>query len=243
MTPDQARSEAKRLLGLVETGFDPVAERRAARGTRTFKDVAEDFLRLHVATKRKGRTFAEYSRILHDHILPVIGQKGIKEISKADAARIHAKMASTPYQANMALKITSSVWNWAESRDEVSGSNPCSRLEHFPERSRRYLSSDELARLGDALRTAKIGPYSRAAIRLLILTGARLREVLHAKWSEVDFERGALFLPDSKTGRKTIYLAALEILNSLPRIDGNPHIIPGALPGRPRTDLHSPWLW
>ncbi|MGH6853581.1 MAG: tyrosine-type recombinase/integrase [Methylocella sp.] len=117
--------------------------------------------------------------------------------------------------------------------------------------------SDELARSGDARREGEtIGPpdaidaagpnakhaaprrtvldlYAGAAIRLLILTGARLREILDAQWQHVDFKRGVIFLPDSKTGRKTLYLnaAALEVLSSLPRIEGNPHIIAGVKGG------------
>ena len=67
--------------------------------------------------------------------------------------------------------------------------------------------------------------YAVAAIRLLILTGARLREILHAKWEYVDFERGVIFLPDSKTGRKPVYLsaAALSILAGLPRLKATLH--------------------
>jgi integrase len=95
------------------------------------------------------------------------------------------------------------------------------------------LTSEELARLGDTLRngettglpysvdeskpTAKHAPkadnrrvkldqHAAAAIRLLILTGARLREILHAKWEQVDAERGLIFLADSKTGKKPLYL-------------------------------------
>jgi integrase len=68
-----------------------------------------------------------------------------------------------------------------------------------------------------------LDPYAIAAIRLLLLTGARLREVLHARWDWFDAERGMLLLPDSKTDEKSIYLssAALSILNELPRIHGN----------------------
>ena len=86
-------------------------------------------------------------------------------------------------------------------------------------------------------------PHATAAIRLLILTGARLREILHAKWEHVDFERGVILLPDSKTGRKTIYLsaAALEILAGLPRLAGNPYVFPGGVEGKPRADLKKPW--
>ena len=86
LTPDEARSEAKQLLGIVEAGSDPIAERRAAREVRTFKAVA-DFLSLHAATKRKARTVAEYRRILQAHILPVIGSKRIVDVLREAACR------------------------------------------------------------------------------------------------------------------------------------------------------------
>jgi integrase len=81
-------------------------------------------------------------------------------------------------------------------------------------------------------RLRKFDRHSIAAIRLLVLTGARLREILDAKWEHVDLDRGMIFLPDSKTGRKPIYLpaAAAEILSALPRVDGNPYVIPGERP-------------
>jgi hypothetical protein len=56
LTPEEAGKLEKVILGAVETGADPIAERRAVRAVRTFKMVAEDFLALHVATKRKART-------------------------------------------------------------------------------------------------------------------------------------------------------------------------------------------
>jgi integrase len=77
----------------------------------------------------------------------------------------------------------------------------------------------------------------------LILTGARLREILNAKWEQIDIERGLIFLADSKTGRKPLYLsaAAQEVLADIPRIEGNPHVIAGAKDGAPRSDLKKPW--
>ena len=105
------------------------------------------------------------------------------------------------------------------------------------------MTSDELARLGDALEAASLDPFAVAAIRLLILTGARLREILHARWDYVDFERETIFLPDSKTGKKPIYLnaAALAVLADLPRLEGNPHVFPGKKDGMPREGLDRPW--
>jgi integrase len=272
LTPDEARSEAKQLLGIVEAGSDPIAERRAAREVRTFKAVADDFLALHAATKRKARTVAEYRRILQAHILPVIGARRIMDVRRADVARLHAGLVRTPYEANRTLAVVSAVWNWAARRDEVAADgNPAKAIERYPGQGReRFLTSEEFARLGDTLRLAEttglpwqvdetkpaarhapnagnrlrtLDPFAVAAIRLLILTGGRLREILDAQWQHVDIERGVIFLPDSKTGSKPVYLsaAALEVLAGLPRIEGNPHIIPGEKAGQPKADLKKPW--
>jgi integrase len=109
----------------------------------------------------------------------------------------------------------------------------------------RFLSSDELARLGDALAQCetRFGPYASGAIRLLCLTGARLNEVLALRWQEVDFERGLALLPDSKTGRKIVQLSApaLAVLANLPRLSGCPYVIAG-MDGR-RADLQRPWAF
>ena len=82
-----------------------------------------------------------------------------------------------------------------------------------------------------------------AAVRLLVLTGARLGEVLTLKWDEVDFENASLRLTDSKTGAKTIYLSepALDVLQALPRYAENPHVIIGIRPGAHLVNLEKPW--
>jgi integrase len=92
-------------------------------------------------------------------------------------------------------------------------------------------------------RRVMLDPFAVAAIRLLILTGARLREILHARWEHVDFERGVIFLPDSKNGKKPIYLSAasLAVLAALPRIEGNLFVISGEKAGQARVDLKRPW--
>jgi integrase len=169
------------------------------------------------------------------------------------------------------LAALSSMFGWAERNGYLpeSHNNPARGVARYREHGReRFLTGEELTRLGDALRLAEtdglpwdtdgiskhlsgqenrravLDPFAVAAIRLLILTGARLREILHARWDQVDFERGILFLSDSKTGRKPVYLSApaLTVLADLPRIEGNPHIIPGAKEGKPRHDLKKPWF-
>ncbi len=272
LTPDEARSEAKKLLGSVEKGEDPIAARKAERQVQIFSEIAAEFLSLHAKAKRKARTHDGYKILVDRHINPAIGPIRITELRRADVTKMHAKMSATPGAANRAVALVSAIWNWPSKRDLVAlGENPARAITRYPESAKeRFLSSDEFRRLGDALakgetkglpyeinqdgpkakharkpenRKRIIDPYAAAAIRLLILTGARLREILHARWENVDFERGILFLPDSKTGRKPVYLgaAALEILAKLPRIEGIPYVIAGLTPDKPRADLKNPW--
>jgi integrase len=279
LTPDEARSAAKKLLGAVENGADPIAQRQAERRVRTFAEVADDFLSLHVEKKRKGRTGAEYKALLKSHILPAIGSRRVVDVRRADVARLHAHMAETPYQANRTVAVVSAVWNWAARRDEVDfAKNPAKGIERNREEGReRFLKADELARLGDALtlaedeglpyaidetkagakhapkpenRRVKLDPHAVAALRLLIFTGARLREILDAQWQYVDLERGVMFLPDSKTGKKPVVLSApaqavladlAKLKAEQPRLKANPHIIAGAGEAQPRADLKKPW--
>ena len=270
LTPDEARSLAKEVLGAVERGNDPIEERRARRKVRTLKEVAEDFMRLHVSAKKKPRTHDEYGRLLRLHIYPAFGGRPITSITKADVARLHGSLGDRPSAANRCLALFDTIWNWAAGKGELAGPSPTKGLERNSERSReRYLTPDELHRLGSALREAEttgvpwvvdesgpkakhlpksnratvVDPHAVAAIRLLMLTGARLREILEARWDYVDVERRMMFLPHSKTGRKTLYLSdvALAILEDLPRVAGNPHIIPGSKKGEPRSDLKRPW--
>lgn len=125
------------------------------------------------------------------------------------------------------------------------GYNPAARIERFPEaRRERFLSTEELARLGEAFRKFESdGRFGTgiAALRLLLFTGARLGEIVHLRWEDVDIERGLLLLPNSKTGRKAITLnaPALAVLHSLER--SGRFVIAGANPEVPRADLKKPW--
>jgi integrase len=111
----------------------------------------------------------------------------------------------------------------------------------------RFLSEAEIARLAAALddeqrRTSN--PYPSAAIKTLLLTGARRGEISALQWRHVDFQRRCLLLPDSKTGAKVIYLNAptLEILSGLPHIEGNPNVFPGTREGAAIGALDKVWF-
>ena len=101
-------------------------------------------------------------------------------------------------------------------------------------------------RLGHVLAKAEeqnADPYIIAAIRLLLFTGARLSEILTLRWAYVDTHRRSLNLPDSKSGAKAIPLnqPALDVLESLPRLQGNPFVLVGRVDGKHLVNLQKPW--
>jgi integrase len=118
-------------------------------------------------------------------------------------------------------------------------------VKKFKERKReRFLSSDELTRLGEALLAeSRESPSAVTCIRLLIFTGCRLSEIQKLKWSYVDIRAKMIHLPDSKTGKKTIYLgqAAVDELERTPKIANSPYVITGHIDGQFLTDMQKPW--
>jgi integrase len=122
------------------------------------------------------------------------------------------------------------LMKWAEYHEyRPQHTNPCRGIHKFVERPRRrYLTSQEMTRLGAALRVAlrwhAMSPAAVTVIRLLFLTGARPAEILSLRWSDVDLSRGELRLPDSKTGQKTVLLntAGVAILEAWPHYASSP---------------------
>ena len=244
-TAELARAEAKRLLGLVAQGKDPAGAKAAAKVAPTVSELAERFLAEHAEAKRKASTAREYRRLLVHVVFPAIGKRKVADVTRRDIDRLHQARRETPTEANRALACLSTMFNIAERWGlRPDGSNPCRHVEKFPQRRReRFLSAEELARLGDALAAYDGSPYAVAAVKLLVFTGARLGEVLGLRWEWIDFERGEARLPDSKTGAKTLHLPppALAVLSELPRLDSNPYVIAGAKEGAALVNLEKPW--
>jgi integrase len=244
-TAEAARAEAKRLLGLVAHGQDPAGAKAAAKTAPTVAELAARFLAEHAEAKRKPSTAREYRRLLEHVVLSAIGTRKAADIARRDIERLHQARRTTPTEANRALACLSAMFNIAERWGlRPDGSNPCRHVEKYPQRRReRFLSAEELARLGDALAAYAGSPYAIAAVKLLVFTGARLGEVLGLRWEWIDFERGEARLPESKTGAKTLHLPppALAVLAELPRLDGNPHVIVGGKGGAALVNLEKPW--
>ena len=245
-TPETARSEARRLLGMVADGDDPAINRDAEKLALTLDAAAKRFIDEHVREKRKDGTASEYIRMFDKIILPVLGRHRVKDIVPADIIRFHSSLRATPYQANRCNAVLSKFFNWSEQQAlRPQFSNPCRHVEKFKEEKReRMLSPEELGRLGAALINYEArSPFVVAAIKLLIFTGARLNEILTLKWDYVDMELGHARLPDSKTGPKTIHLPppALAVLQDLDRVEGNEFVIIGQKAGTHLVNLNKPW--
>lgn len=270
VTPDQARDRALKILGDVAAGLDPAKIAKTGSRAPTVNELASQFMDQHVLSKRKAATGAAYRHSFSKVNAAGLGTRNALDLTKGDVAKLHGSLAKTPFVANYAVAALSSMYTWANKQGLVpEGFNPARGVVKFREmRRERFLTTEELRRLGDTLRLAEtaglpyevdeggkkakhapkpesrmtlVSPYAVGAIRLLLFTGCRLREILHLRWAEVDMERAALFLPDSKTGRRTIILGtpALRVLETLPRL--GPFVIPGDDPMKPRSDLKRPW--
>ena len=151
-TAETARSEAKRLLGLVESGGDPAANKIAHKQALTITDLAERFLAEHVEAKRKASTARAYRQLFDRIILPAIGKRKVADVARHDVARLHHANRAAPYQANRVFAVLSAMFNLAEQWSlRPDGSNPCRHVERFAEHKReRMLSPAELTDLAGA---------------------------------------------------------------------------------------------
>jgi integrase len=246
---ERARREAIRLLGLIRDGKDPAAERRTEKMTPTLEAFSARYMAEYAERQKKPRTVAEDHRLLKLHILPVLGKVKLSDIGKPEVARFHAKLSATPVAANRALALLSAILGWAERVGERSdNSNPCRHVTKNKEKPReRFLSGEELGRLGETLATAEANEVCDwrpvAIVKLLLMTGARLSEILTLQWDFIDMQSGVARLPDSKTGAKNLFISppALEILARFPRLATNPYAIPGEKAGAPFVGIQKAW--
>ncbi|MBN9066823.1 MAG: site-specific integrase [Rhizobiales bacterium] len=264
---NEAREAARTAIANAALGRDLAKNRADERASGTVKELVEAYI---AGKGMKESTRAFYKITLVKHVEPHMGATKAVALGRVDVQRAHDKMSKeAPYSANRAMALLSAAYGWGAKRGYVpEGMNPASKIDRNKEEAReRYLTTEEMARLGDALREAETigiphkaseskhapkeknrtiyGPHVTGAIRLLMLTGCRLREILNLRWDEYDQQRGLLRLPDSKTGRKTVVLsaAAQAELDALPRIGAYAIATRSAgLPDeQPRTDLKKPW--
>jgi integrase len=138
-----------------------------------------------------------------------------------------------PGTARRATSVFCTLLKFAAAKKLISESPARGISLNRPGRVDRHLSPEELAKLGEALQRAEAtgtNATAIAALRTLLLTGARKNEILSLQWAQLDLSRGRAYLPDSKTGQKVLVLPApaVELLSQLTREKERPWVFPAA---------------
>jgi integrase len=193
----QARRKAAELRRQVDGGADPLAEREAARDILSLRTVAVRFEQEHVGKLRR-ETQRQYRGSLKLHVPASLMGRPITDITRGDLTKLHTQLAvSVPFAANRTISVLSSLFSFAIEHG-LCTANPAAGVKLVREnRSERYLTGPELARLLGAL-DAHAGNYADL-FRLLLLTGSRKGETMKAAWSQFDLDSATWTKPAATT--------------------------------------------
>ena len=241
LTPHEARQLAADKLKEVRTGADPSAERHATRGAITVSELCD----IYVADAKgriKPSTLAMDRSRIECHVKPLIGRCTVTGLTRRDIERFQADVAAgktaRPSRqkgrggsaaggrgvAARTVGMLGTILEFAKRHGMISD-NPARGVRRFPDnKRRRFLSLDELAALGEAMREAAARGESRtgvAAIRALLLTGCRRSEVLALPWVWLDRKAHCIRFEDTKSGPqlRPIGAAAVKQMAGQPRLD------------------------
>ena len=200
-----ARHRARSILAAQRNGDDGIV---ASPDETLFETVAEEVFRRY-SRNWKPRTLKVNLGYYRNQILPWFRGRPIAGMTADDVRRWFASLHATPASADRSAPVLSVIMRQAEGYGyRPEGSNPCAGIRRYRRQGReRFLMADEMRRLGKVLdRHQLLDPLKTAAVRLLLLTGCRKSEILTLKWS--DYREGNLYLRDSKTGPRTVWLSS-----------------------------------
>jgi integrase len=273
-TPETARQEAKVQLGRVAKGEDPAEERVLDRKAITIKELCELYLKdinagliLGKAGRpKKMTTVATDTGRIHRHIIPLIGRRRVRDITRADvikvmkdimagATRATVKTAKLrgkaivrggPGTARRTVGLLGGILTYAIDCGIIER-NPAHGIQKPKENARtRRLSEAEYRTLGAMLREAAEDEDNAVAveiIRQLALTGCRRSEIVKLKWPEADTDGSCLRLADSKEGPsvRPVGLPVVERLEKRRRSKQGDYVFPGRDPDRPFGYFQERW--
>ena len=248
LTVEQARTMAREKLVDVTKGGDPAEERKKQRqSVERMEALCLEYLEKRSILFKKS--WKEDQRRIQTRIIPALGNKSILDISRADVQRFHSRLGEERghIESNRILMLLSAIYEFARKREiiPVSHPNPCRMIEKFREESRDvFVKIENLPRLVESIQQEP-NQYVRAALMLILLTGARKTELLTAQWAWLDFDRGEIRLPTTKNGKPfsiRLNKPAIEILRALPQMEGNPFVFPSLTrEGGRLWEINRPW--
>ena len=241
-----AREQAKELKRSVDLGDDPMGQRHEDRAAPRVSQLASRYLAEH-AVRKAARSYRDDQSMLEKLVLPALGSLKVHEVRHDDIDRVHHEIsASRPIRANRVAQMLSKMFNLAI-RWGYRPDNPVKGWHRNPEdRRTRYLSHEELQRLGTVL---EVHPNKACAnvIRLLLLTGARRGEVMAATWDQFDLGKAIWIKPSAHTKQKKehrvpLSAAALHLVRQLrAHSTESRYVFPGAVPNRPLQEIKGFW--
>jgi integrase len=213
---DAAKTERDR-------GLDPLEEKRRrereAAQEASFGDLAERFLAEHAAKRKSGD---QYRRIIEREFLPAWRHRKAKDVTRRDVIEVIDRIAArgAPVMANRSLAVIRKCFNFALEKDLLDASPVANIKAPAPEGSRdRVLTDDEIC---DFWNLTRLSPRFHIALKLQLLTGQRIGEVVGLKWEEIDFDSGTWTLPAARAKNKQAHTVplcktAVGLLEELPR--------------------------
>jgi len=241
LTLDQARKKAIAYLGKVASNEDPQDAVDQNRALKRVDELCDEFIEKH--SKKKKKSWKDDKSTLDRNIRPKLGSRLAVSIGSEDIEPTHSAIGTDhPYAANRLLETVRKMFNWGKVAGFVPKDHPgpTMGIVRFPERKRkRFVTTVEMPRFIKALEEEG-SDYARHGLWLLLLTGLRSVELRYAKWEDIDWDMGTLFVGLTKNGEPLLAPlsdAAMDRLSVIPRMAGNPYIICGQKPGQPRSGL------
>ena len=232
----RARKEAAELLGRIWAG-EAISPTRRVKPP-LFRDFAVRY-RERRKHRFKPSTLETHDIYMKNRLLPAFGRLRLDTIDHARVSRwFDAASATKPGAANRSFEILRAMLKTAREWGELGSEVPdaCANITMNPKRPvARHLDKQQLARLGAVLEERQhTRPRTVAVLRLLMLTGARVSEVLNLRWDEIGTlseEGSSARLGDSKTGPRTLWLGseAVRLIASLPTREDDPRVFPADL--------------
>jgi integrase len=233
ITPDQARTLAKKRAGEVADRRDPAAEQEAAREqlakakvaeANTVNAVLDDFLREYVRGPDTLRSADQVERALDMYVRPRIGAKSIYDLRRSDIKAMLAEIANEhgPVMADRVLAYVRKAFNWQMISDDDFKSpivRGMARTKPKQRARRRNLNDQEIRDVWVALDTADVPTCYPAFVRFLLLTASRRNEASMMNSDELD--RGLWVIPGSRYKTKLDHVVPLSD-DALALIGDNP---------------------
>lgn len=196
----EARDKATDNKRLARAGGDPLAEKRAARGTLTFAEAVEHYLEGKLAEFRNDKHRKQWRATLDTYAAPKIGKMQVEAIEVRDVLRVLEPIWTTKTETASRLRgRIEAVLSWATVAGHRVGDNPArwggNLAELLPKPSKVTKGSNHPAlALDDAARwwreLSKREGMAARALEFLTMCAARSGEVRGMTWGEVDFGGG-----------------------------------------------------